>query len=143
MECRTDKVTFYISYGESGKLLPDDERLKFYDSIIDYSFWGIEPKIENNTVLALFLCVKPNIDKSIETIQKGRINGRKGGAPKGNQNAKKAESGKTTLGLNENKANKDNDKDIERENEQRECDCHEREDGQGAGPNIDFEKLYN
>lgn len=145
MECRVDKVTFYISYGESGKLLPDDQRLKFYDSIIDYSFWGKEPKIENDAASALFLCVKPNIDKSIETILKGRINGRKGGAPKGNQNARKSGSGETTPGLNENKANKDNDneRDIERENDKGKCKNLESGNGQCAGPNIDFEKLYS
>lgn len=139
MDCRTDKFTFFVSYAEAAFQLKEEERLKFLDVILKYAFYGEMPDMNQDAVSALFLCVKPNIDKSIDNIIQGQKNGRKGGAPKGNQNAKKSASEKTTQGLNENKT----DKEEEKDNGEEKGNSHEKRNGQSGSPNIDFEKIYS
>ena len=84
-----------------------------------------------------------DLDKSIKNIKQGEINGSKGGAPPGNQNAKK----KTTQGLNENKTDKDREKDKDMENEQdkgngeRGNTISDGREEPPTGGNINFEKI--
>ncbi|WP_369944083.1 DUF6291 domain-containing protein [Listeria ivanovii subsp. ivanovii] len=71
------------------KVLPDAERLLLYDSLCEYSLNGIEPNELPPMANSLFILMKPNIDSSNRRYKASVENGKKGGAPKGNQNAKK------------------------------------------------------
>jgi uncharacterized protein YjcR len=62
----------------------------------------------------MFELARPNIDQSVKNALQGTVNGRKGGAPIGNQNARKKSAGNdTTPGLNQNKVDKDKEKEME------------------------------
>ena len=74
------KAGFYISWYEVAKSFNEDLRLKFYDAILDYYFTRKEPK-SDSPVFPFFTLIKPSIEKD--------INDKKGGAPFGNQNARK------------------------------------------------------
>ena len=82
------KAAHYRSYYESAKKLKDPvARLAFYDAIDAYRFDGIEPENLPFEADLLFTAIRSFIDADL---------GRKcGGAPKGNQNARK-QSIKTT-----------------------------------------------
>ena len=114
---------FYKSFYDAVKQLQNaEDKCIIYQAICDYSFYDIEPTLEGITAIILTL-IKPQIDANI----KKRNDGKKGGAPKGNSNAKKQL--KTTIvdlennhRLNEKQPKekenaKENDKDKENANE--------------------------
>lgn len=105
-------IPFFRSFFEAGEELPDDARLRLYDAILRYGFCGREPDFQG-IEKAVFIGIKPNIDASLKSIE----NGKKGGAPKGNQNAKKdTEKNNQNKGGCFNKtSNKDKDKDMDME----------------------------
>jgi hypothetical protein len=82
---------FYKSfYDATQKLEKFEDRCIIYQAICDYSFYKIEPKLTGITEI-IWTLIKPQIDANI----KKRIDGKSGGAPKGNTNAKKQP--KTTM----------------------------------------------
>lgn len=56
-------MTFYRSYRDALRTLPEALRVKLYDAILDYALDGIEPELDN-TVAGMFMLIKPNIDNS-------------------------------------------------------------------------------
>lgn len=76
---------FYGSYYDAICDLPDEEQGRMYKFIVDYAMTGIEPKIISGQLKSYFKLIKPNIDAGIRRYE----NGLKGGAPMGNQNARK------------------------------------------------------
>lgn len=136
MEYRVERFTFFPSYYEAGKCIENsDERLSFYESLMEYAFFGKLPEF-GDKLAAMFQLSKPNIDESLKRIKQGKINGAKGGAPRGNQNAKK----KTTHGLNEN--NTDMDKEDEKEDGKGNSTVSDDREKTSSGSNINFEKIY-
>ena len=136
MEYRAERFTFFPSYYEAGKCIENpDERLSFYESLMEYAFFGKLPEF-GDKLAAMFQLSKPNIDESLKKIKQGKINGAKGGAPQGNQNAKK----KTTHGLNEN--NTDKDKEEEKEDGKGNSTVFDDREKASSGTNINFEKIY-
>lgn len=136
MEYRVERFTFFPSYYEAGKCIENpNERLSFYESLMEYAFFGTLPEF-GDKLAAMFQLSKPNIDESLKRIKQGKINGAKGGAPQGNQNAKK----KTTHGLNEN--NTDMDKEEEKEDGKGSSTVSDDREKASSGPNINFEKIY-
>lgn len=80
-----DSFIFYKSFRDALQEVSEDVRLQIYDAIVDYSL-GITDKIEFRGIAKIaWLLIKPQLDANIKRY----INGRKGGAPKGNQNARK------------------------------------------------------
>ena len=77
------------SFYEAMKVLPDSDRLLLYDTICEYSLNGVEPTSLPPIANSLFILMKPNIDSSNNRYSASVENGKKGGAPKGNQNARK------------------------------------------------------
>ena len=75
--------TFWRSWHEQCELLDDADRLAYMDAIRRYAFDGTVPSKDSVSpiVYAMFLGVIPGIDSNIAV--------RSGGAPKGNQNARK------------------------------------------------------
>lgn len=81
-------LVFMPSYKDSIRPLDDENRLLMYDALVDYAVDGIEPNLPP-LLNALFLAFKPIIDNGISNYDAAVENGKKGGAPKGNQNARK------------------------------------------------------
>ena len=88
-------LIFMPSYKDSIRPLDDENRLLMYDALVDYAVDGIEPNLPP-LLNALFLAFKPIIDNGISNYDAAVENGKKGGAPKGNQNARKYPKKKTT-----------------------------------------------
>ena len=108
---------FYKSFYEAVKQLQNaEDKCIIYQAICDYSFYDIEPTLDGVTAI-IWTLIKPQIDANI----KKRNDGKRGGAPKGNSNAKKQP--KTTIVDLENnhrlnqKQPKENDNDKEKDND--------------------------
>ena len=79
-----------------------EEKLEYYEAIFKYGMNGEMPRFSNPSIAAIFIAIKPNIDTN--TRKRKRFlkcveNGKKGGAPKKNQNARKQKvsAKKTTI----------------------------------------------
>lgn len=62
---KLEKGTFYRSYYEAGKYMPDEAKLEYYEKLFSYIFYWIETESEW-IVEAVFQAVKPNIKCSRE-----------------------------------------------------------------------------
>ena len=85
-----ESFMFYKSYRDAGQMIPEEDRLKFYEIIFEYGLTGKEPEDTGNPLIDMALkFIRPLIKANIQNY----VNGKKGGAPsesmKGNQNAKK------------------------------------------------------
>ena len=75
---------FYRGFAEAIKDMNAEQTKEFVTVLCDYALDGKEPECEG-LMSAIFKTVKPQIDKNNQKYE----NGKKGGAPKGNANAKK------------------------------------------------------
>jgi hypothetical protein len=66
--------TFYRSYYEAARELPDEQRLALYDAFIPYALDGIEPDISGITK-AMFILIKPVLDTSKKRAKAGELGG--------------------------------------------------------------------
>ena len=84
MEKRSSFI-FYESFYESIMALPDDsDKLALFNAICSFAITGVEPSF-TGIVKAVWLSIRPIIQANTRRY----INGRKGGAPLGNENAVK------------------------------------------------------
>lgn len=79
-----DSVLFYRSFFDALRNIPDADRLRVYDAIMEYSMYDVNPDLDG-TSLAVFLLVKPQIDAN----NKRYVNGCKA---KRNQDTSKQEA---------------------------------------------------
>jgi hypothetical protein len=80
-----ESIVFYRSFYEAIAQLQDTKtKVEVYDAVFEYGLNGVETEI-TGIAGALFTAFKPQIDKNNKRYE----NSLKGGAPKGNQNAKK------------------------------------------------------
>lgn len=85
-------MIFYASWKEALQGQPDSVRLEVYEAAIDFAMSGEEPALSGSAALA-FSFIRQDIirdrEKYNSICEKRRNAGRLGGAPKGNQNARK------------------------------------------------------
>lgn len=85
-----DSMVWFRSFMDSVEVFNDIElKYECYVAIFKYGFDGILPTSNNPIVLSIFYNVKHSIDNSRRRYDRCVENGKKGGAPKGNQNAVK------------------------------------------------------
>ena len=84
-----DSGVIYKSFVDAARKLDDQTRLEAMDAYFDYLFEDTEYEGGNPVVDALMTIMKPSIDKAGNRYEAACENGKKGGAPKGNSNAKK------------------------------------------------------
>jgi hypothetical protein len=85
MNNEIEGFVFYKSFYEAISQIEEiDKRCIAYTAIFEYCFFGVEPNL-TGTPNIIWTLMKPQIDSSI----KNYLNGKKGGAPQGNQNARK------------------------------------------------------
>ncbi len=138
-----ERFSFFRSFYESAESLPDEEKAAFYDYIMHFAFEGEEPTEEKGAAVAAFRAIRPIIENSIENIKQGKVNGKKGGAPKGNQNARKKHCNDTTRELNLNQADKEVGKEKDMDNEKENSIVHKENDERPGSPNINFNKILS
>ena len=86
-----NSFVFYRSFHEAINQLEANERLVMYEAITAYALDGVEPQL-SGTCKIMWTFVKPLLDANWKKYRngcKGREHGIKGGAPEGNQNAKR------------------------------------------------------
>ena len=83
-----DAFVCYRSYIDAIRLLPEDKRWGFFEKVICYSLDGVDPELQDYDTKLAFTLMKANIDSCNKRYKSSVINGKKGGAPKGNNNAK-------------------------------------------------------
>lgn len=90
-----DSFVLYRSYIETARKFPKDKQLAFYDWIIDFALDGTEPDFSQESPEMQFALdlvfgqIKVSLSASMSRYEACIANGKKGGAPRGNQNAKK------------------------------------------------------
>lgn len=84
MNEKIDHFTFYKNYYDIIKYLNDEQKVLIVNAIFEFMFEDKEPKLEG-----LLLGIWNNIKMPLNTTKNKVIKGKKGGAPKGNNNAKK------------------------------------------------------
>ena len=95
-ECKEESFVFYASFYDALLDFPEDVQFAVLKETARYGIYGGEPRLTGISA-ALFKLIRPQLDAN----RKRRAVGRNGGAPKGNQNAKKKTEGneeKTTDG---------------------------------------------
>lgn len=109
-----DSFVFYLSQYDAIKELTDEQIGRLMRAIFEKQL-GKEVVLENDIKIAFnFINNQMLVDqkKYAETCEKRRLSGKQGGAPKGNQNARKTTKNKQNK-LNDNE--NDNENDIKKE----------------------------
>ncbi|MFR9603837.1 MAG: DUF6291 domain-containing protein [Rikenellaceae bacterium] len=101
-----DSFVFYNSFKQAIDELEDAQQLLLYQSISTYALYRQEPELEGITKV-VWVLIKPQLDANWRKYEKGcrgGEHGKLGGAPNGNQNAKKQPQNnpKTTPNVNDN-----------------------------------------
>ena len=104
-----NSFVFYDSFLEAMKHLNDAEFRECVLRIRDYALEGIDEESQSPYVNIILAMAKPNLDSakrrymaSVENGKKGAEYGKLGGAPKGNQNARKKQPQKQPLDVDAN-----------------------------------------
>ena len=80
-----ESFVFYRSFYEGIKELPRDIQGEVLTAIIEYGLNGVTTENQKPITKAMFTLIKPQLDANNQRFE----NGKNGGAPKGNQNARK------------------------------------------------------
>ena len=82
-----DSFVFYKSFLDAIECFPDEVQIVLYKAVTGYALNGIEPQL-NGAEKGVWALIKPQLDASINHRDL-TTNGKKRGAPMGNQNARK------------------------------------------------------
>lgn len=88
---KREQFTFYRSFRNAAKLLPDEERLKFLDALCDYALDEAEPEMLGASGSA-FCIIRPILDKARRKAESGRAGGSKSKTNTGGSKAKQAKA---------------------------------------------------
>lgn len=83
-----DSFVFYKSFYEAMQNIPEEDKLKLYEAICKYCFYDEIVELDGISK-AMFILMKPNIDKANNRWLASVENGKKGGRPPKNNNQKK------------------------------------------------------
>ena len=134
---------FYRSFRDAFRALDKDVRLRMYEAVINYGLDLIEPHFEGIEKV-LWTLVRPQLEANNKRFE----NGCKGGAPIGNQNARKQpkDNRETTKKQPRNNQKQPNNNNNNNENDIRTLKTSFKVSSFGANdapadPKIDFEKI--
>lgn len=111
------QFTFYGSFAKAAKRIrKKQERCEFYDAVIDYALFGIEPNMDTlpDTSAIAFELVKPNLDASKRKAKSGKKGGEK---EKQNGSKREANAKQTESKAEANRKQTESKKEIEKEKE--------------------------
>ena len=133
---------FYDSFLEAMKHLNDAEFRECFLRIRNYAIDGLEEESASPNINIIMALVKPNLDSarrrymaSVENGKKGAEYGKLGGAPKGNQNARKKQPLKQPLDVD---VNDDVEEDVNEE-----VDVKGDDDGDTPSGAIGFQSSFS
>ena len=112
-----ESFVFYRSFYEAILELDNlEEQLELFSALCEYNFEGKKPQFKFKNTKAMFRIIQPLIDNATARYMASVENGKKGGAPLGNQNARKypknnLEQPKNNLNENDNVNENVNDND--------------------------------
>lgn len=96
---RRKTFLFNTDWANIARQFPPEVQLAIYDGLIDYIATGEEPELSETARMG-FMFIRRELDdinaKYEARVAQNKANGSKGGAPKGNRNAKKKGSTETT-----------------------------------------------
>lgn len=95
-ELKRGGFVFYHSYYEAMEEMAEDVRGHFMNALVKYAFFDEIPHFEDVSERVAFKLIKATLDSSNNRYAACVENGKKGGAPKGNTNAKKKTTKETT-----------------------------------------------
>lgn len=105
------------SYYNAMTYIPEPDRSKLIEAVLRYGLFDEEPNLPDN-LMGFWMLIEPTLKSSVGRYAANVSNGKKGGAPKGNQNArkhpKKGNNPETTQKQPKNNLNKDKDMDKDR-----------------------------
>ena len=143
MASNNDGFMFFRNYYTATRMMTDDQRLQFYDAIIEYGILNEEPHLDG-LMLSAFELVRPGIDKSIDIRERGR----KGGIAKGENYKEKDNSyianpkvlnSKSDSAKNEGKGREEKGREKEEEGIRKE---EKKEKGRFTPPTIEDVTAY-
>ncbi len=82
---RRNHFTFFRSFQEAIDQCDEEDQLPLYRGIVNYALDGKEPVFDNPMLKLAWTLIRPNLGKGLRNWK----NGCNGGAPAGNQNARK------------------------------------------------------
>ena len=133
---------FYDSFLEAMKHLNDAEFRECFLRIRNYAIDGLEEESASPNINIIMALVKPNLDSarrrymaSVENGKKGAEYGKLGGAPKGNQNARKKQPQKQPLDVD---VNEDVEEDVNKE-----VNVNGDDDGDNPSGSIGFQSSFS
>lgn len=133
---------FYDSFLEAMKHLNDAEFRECFLRIRNYAIDGLEEESASPNINIIMALVKPNLDSarrrymaSVENGKKGAEYGKLGGAPKGNQNARKKQPLKQPLDVD---VNDDVEEDVNEE-----VNVNGDDDGDNPSGTIGFQSSFS
>ena len=144
MTKKNEKRSFvmYDSFLEAMKHLNDAEFRECVLKIRDYALEGVDEESSSPMVNVIMAMAKPNLDSarrrymaSVENGKKGAEYGKLGGAPKGNQNARKKQPLKQPLDVD---ANEDVEEDVNEE-----VNVNGDDDGDNPSGTIGFQSSFS
>lgn len=144
MTKKNEKRSFvmYDSFLEAMKHLNDSEFRECVLKIRDYALEGVDEESRSPMVNVIMAMAKPNLDSarrrymaSVENGKKGAEFGKLGGAPKGNQNARKKQPQKQPLDVD---ANDDVEEDVNEE-----VNVNGDDDGDTPSGTIGFQSSFS
>ena len=132
----------YDSFLEAMKHLNDAEFRECFLRIRNYAIDGLEEESASPNINIIMALVKPNLDSarrrymaSVENGKKGAEYGKLGGAPKGNQNARKKQPQKQPLDVD---VNDDVEEDVNEE-----VNVNGDDDGDNPSGSIGFQSSFS
>ena len=133
-----NSFVFYDSFLSAMKHLNDSEFRECVMKIRDYALEGIDEESQSPYVNIILALAKPNLDSarrrymaSVENGKKGAEYGKLGGAPKGNQNARKKQPQKQPLDVDVN------------EDVNKEVNVNGDDDGDNPSGSIGFQSSFS
>ena len=113
-------IKLFNDYADEFGMLSDEQTGRLLKGLLNYADRGEKPDFTDDiTLRVLFSILRKQIDREYEKYdelcRERSAAGRKGGAPKGNTNARK--TSKTTKTSQDNDKDNDNDKDKDKDND--------------------------
>ena len=137
-----NSFVFYDSFLSAMKHLNDAEFRECVLRIRDYALEGVDEESSSPMVNVIMAMAKPNLDSakrrymaSVENGKKGAEYGKLGGAPKGNQNARKKQPQKQPLDVD---VNEDVEEDVNKE-----VNVNGDDDGDNPSGSIGFQSSFS
>lgn len=127
----TESFVFYQSFVNAAKYLPRKQYLNILAAVCEYGISGEEPCGLNPVERAMFEAFRPQIDANAQRREEGK----KGGAPRGNQNAKKQSENNLENNLENNQNNL--------ENNQNNRGCFEKQPNENVNVNVNENENEN